>query len=225
MPGGQIPNNGKVYADYISMQPGSYRYDVLFNNFNAAITLWNRLVEVYYRFSNQDYFNLAASEFLTLNYFSQHVAGCRLEYRFASGGVEYEQYSSSIIPYRMMRYYVALQGNIKGKMTFSLNGNLRQYLMLQDNTSQVYADILGEVGYNFSPQTRLSLEIGYRKQAGKEIDLNLLTARTEFTTMFRQVFVRIGLELYGRDYLSERTNFFGGYVQIVRNFTWHKKKK
>ncbi len=225
IPGGQIPNSGKVYADYISMQPGSYRYDVLFNNFNASVTLWNRLVEVYYRFSNQDYLNLVTAEYLTLNYFTQQVAGARLEYKFASGGVEYESYNSSIIPYRMMRYYVALQGNIRGKLTFTLNGNLRQYTMLQDNTKQIYADILGSAGYNFSPQTKISLEVGYRKQVGAQIDLNLLTARTEFTTIFRQVFVRIGVEIYGRDYLSERTNFFGGYVQLVRNFNWHKKKK
>ncbi|MEI6455628.1 MAG: hypothetical protein WCO93_05015 [bacterium] len=223
IPGGQIPNNGKVYADYISMQPGSYRYDVLFNNLNASISLWNRLVEVYYRFAKQDYFNLVTAEYLTLNYFTQQIAGCRLEYRFANGGVEYENYNSSIIPYRMMKYYVALQGNIKGRFTFSLNGNLRQYNMLEDNTRQTYADIIGAVGYNFGPQTRVSLEVGYRKQVGKEIDLNLLTARTEFTTVFRQVFFKIGFEIYGRDYLSERTNFFGGYVQIVRNFNWHKK--
>jgi len=223
IPGGQIPNKGKVYVDYVSMQPGSYQYDVSFNNFNASVILFNRLIEVYYRFSRQDYFKLKTTEYLTLNYFTQQVAGCRLEFNFASGGYEYETYNSTIIPYRMMRYYIVLQGNIKSKLTFSLNGNMRQYKMLNDSTNQTYLDVTGIVGYNFSPQTSINLELGYRKQVGQQMDLNLLTARAEFSTVFRQVFVKIGVELYGRDYLHERTNFIGGYVQIVRNFNWHKK--
>lgn len=223
IPGGQIPNKGKVYVDYISMQPGAYQYDVSFNNINAGITLFNRLLEVYYRFSQQDYFNLRTTEFLTLNYFTQNVVGCRLEFRFASGGAEYETYNSSVIPYRSMRYFVTFQGNIKSKMTFSLNGNMRQYKMLNDSTNQTYLDVIGSAGYNFSPKTSVNLELAYRKQVGQQMDLDLLTARAEFSTVFRQVFVKIGMEIYGRNYLNERTNFLGGYIQIVRNFNWYKK--
>jgi len=222
VPGGQIPNKGKIYVDYITMQPGSYQYNVSFNNINASVILFNRLLEVYYRFSRQDYFNLKTTEYMTLNYFTQNVVGCRLEFKFASGGVEYETYNSTIIPYQTTRYYIVLQGNINDKLTFSLNGNMRQYKMLNDGTSQTYLDVTGIAGYNISPQTNINLELGYRKQVGQQMDLNLLTARAGFSTVFRQVFIKIGLEVYGRDYLSERTNFLGGYIQIVRNFSWHK---
>ena len=69
----------------------------------------------------------------------------------------------------------------------------------------------------------VSLEIGYRKQVGQQIDLNLLTGRVQFSTVVRQIFIKVGVDLYRRDYLHERTNFMGGFIQIVRNFNWHKR--
>jgi hypothetical protein len=223
VPGGQIPNNGTVYADYLAMQPGSYKYDADFHDFNASLILFNRIVEVYYRFGKQDYFNLQTTDFLILNYFTQNTVGCRLEYKFASGGVEYESYQSSIIPYRLMHYYVLLQGNILSKLMFSLNGNVRDYRMISEGEDQLYVDITGKATYMIGRQSGVSFEFGYRKQLGQGIDLNLLLARAEFTTVFRQFQVHIGLDAYGRDYLHENTSFIGANLRIVRTFNWNRR--
>ena len=223
VPGGQIPNNTAVYIDYYSMLPGSYQYDVNFHSFNADIILFGRIVELYFRFGNQDYHNLKTAEYLTLNYLNQKIYGCRLEYKFASGGVEYETYASSIIPYRMFRYYAQLQGTFRNKLSFAMNGNIRRYRMLYEASNQTYIDITGKIGYMFTSQTNLSFEAGYRKQVGQGIDLDLLTARGEFTTVFRQIMIKVGVEMYQRDYLQENTGLMGGYIRIVRSFNWVKR--
>ena len=223
VPGGQIPNSSAVYADYVAMQPGSYKYDADNHQFSAGVVLFNRILELYYRFGKQDYFNLQTTEFLILNYFTQHTVGCRLEYKFASGGVEYESYQSNIIPYRLLHYYAVLQGNIRSKLQFSLNGNVRDYRMISEGEDQLYIDITGKAGYMLGRQSGVSLEFGYRRQVGQGIDLNLLMGRAEFTTMFRQFQVHIGLEAYGRDYLHENTSFIGANLRIVRTFNWHRR--
>ncbi|MEI7982768.1 MAG: hypothetical protein WCI71_14040 [Bacteroidota bacterium] len=223
MPGGQIPNKGSVYVDYVAILPGSYQYDVNFQSVSASVSLLNRLVELYFRFANQGYANLQTADYLTLNYFTQTTYGCRLEYKFASGGVEYENYQSSIVPYKLIHYWVQLQGNIGNRILCSLNGNMRDYNLVADNTRQQFIDLTANVGYQFSPQTNVSVEFGYRKQVGQQIDLNLVIGRAQFTTVFRQIFFKVGLDLYGRDYLHEKTNYIGGFIQIVRNFNWHRK--
>jgi hypothetical protein len=58
---------------------------------------------------------------------------------------------------------------------------------------------------------------------GQGIDLNLLMGRAEFSTMFRQFQVHIGVEAYGRDYLHENTSFIGANLRIVRTFNWNRR--
>ncbi|MCK9422381.1 MAG: hypothetical protein M0Q38_07270 [Bacteroidales bacterium] len=223
MPGGQIPNKGSVYVDYVAMLPGSYQYDVNFQCINASVSFFNRLFEIYFKWADQGYSNLTTAEYLTLNYFTQTTYGCRLEYKFASGGVEFENYQSTIVPYRLIRYWAQLQGNLGYKVTISLSGNMRDYNLTAENTRQQFIDVTGNVGYQFAHQSTLSVEFGYRKQIGQQIDLNLLTGRVQFTTLFRQIFFKVGVEVFRRDYLHEQTNYVGGFIQIVRNFNWYRK--
>jgi hypothetical protein len=223
VPGGQIAENSTIYVDYTVNQPGSYRYDANILNFNASVLILKNLLEIYYRFSYQDFQNMENTEFLTLNYLTQNVFGARVEYKFASAGAEYESYNSTVIPYRLMRYFLVLQGNIKSKLLYSVNANYRDYKMLDDNTVQKYTDLAGNVSYMISQQTKVTLELGYRKQVGQGIDLNLLTARSEFTANYRKLFFKVGVEVYKRLYLNDNINFFGAYFEVVRSFNWNKR--
>jgi hypothetical protein len=223
VPGGQIAENAAVFVDYTVRQPGSYEYDANIINFNASVLLFKNLLEVYYRYGYQDYQNLKNTEFLTLNYIRQNLAGVRVEYKFASAGAEYESYNSTVIPYRSWRYFFLLQGNCKSRVLYSVNGNYRTYKMLDDNTVQKYADLAGNVSYMLSQQSKITLELSYRRQIGQGINLNLLTARSEFTANYRKLYFKVGVEVYKRLYLNDNINFFGAYFEIVRSFGWNKR--
>jgi hypothetical protein len=223
IPGGQIANNSVVFVDYSFLPPGSYQFNANYRQVAASVILFKNLLEVYFRLANQDYDHIVAREALTLNYFTQTIYGIRLEYKFASGGMEYELYNSSIIPYRLTRYFLLLQGSFKDKFAYSINANVRNYYMIDDKTDQKYIDLSGILTYNLAAQTRLNVEFGYRKQLGQGIDLDLLTGKADVSTVFRQVHCKLGLQVYRRIYLNEKTNFIGGYVEIVRNFNWHRK--
>jgi len=223
MPGGRIPDKATVFVDYTAMLPGSFKYDVNFISLTASVSLINRLVEVYFRWANQGYSSLETTDFLTLNYFTQTTYGLKLEYKFASGGAEYENYNSTIVPYRLVRYWLQVQGNISGKLTYSLCGNWRTYNLTAENTVQQFIDVIGNLGYQIGPRNNISLELAYRKQVGQQIDLNLLTGRLQYTTQIRQIYIRVGIDVYRKDYLHERTNFMGGFIQVVRNFNWYRK--
>ena len=99
-----------------------------------------------------------------------------------------------------------------------MNGNIRNYKLLNDNRDQKYADLSGMLAYMFSHNSKLNFEVSYRNQTGYQIGLDLLTARTEYTATFGKLYVTLGLELYDRNYLSERIKYKGVYAQISRRF-------
>ncbi len=219
IPGGQIANNATVLIDYEAIQPQSYKFNAINNFFGARIALFNSQIEFYFNASKQDYINPVNIDFLTLDFFSKNVYGTRFKYRFISGGIEHDNYRSTIIPYRLTRYYLTLQGSAKQKLFYTINGDLRDYAMIvEEGMKQKYYNISGNISYNFSPKTRLNLEGSYLKQEGEAIDLDLITARLELTTNFRQLFFTAGLELYRSDIFNEKVDFNKVSIQVSRRF-------
>lgn len=220
IPGGSINNDVAVLIDYQANQPGKYQYNANAHVLSANLYLFNNLLSFSYRFSTQDYFNLESTEFITLNYYTQHVLGCRVEYKFISAGAEYEDYKSTILPYRMSRYYLNFQKSLGMKVMLMLNGNFQDYTMLSDTSSrnQKYSDITGKLTYNILRQTNLNFDLMYRKQTGRGIDLDLLTSKAEITSTINRLNLSVGFELYRRNYVGEKINFKGTYFKIVRKF-------
>lgn len=218
LPGGLISNGGSVYVDYSYEQPGSYTYAANNNYFGANILLFKRLIELYYSYSKQDYPKVDQGDLLTLNDYDQHIYGIRLDVGFARAGVESDQYSSNIIPYKMMRYYLDMNWNIKTAWLLTLNGNIRDYRMIADEVDQWYANLSGKLIYRIGPRMKVSLEGGYLNQRGANIDLDLLTSRAEFRSNFNKLQLRVGLELYRRLYQDSDFEFNGAYIQLTRRF-------
>lgn len=218
IPGFQLANNANVYIDYDAIQPGKYKYDADNHMLSANLMLFNRKLELYYRLSNQDYVNMTKTEYLTLNYFTSNTVGGRLDFEFVNGGAEYEFYNSSLVPYRMTKYFINFQKNIKNKVSLSLGGNYQDYHMIHENENQQFLDINSRISYSILRTTKFNLDCSYRKQQGRGIELELLTSRAEITSVIRQLYLTLGAEFYKRNYIAEKLMLKGVYVQIVRKF-------
>ncbi|MFH0866527.1 MAG: hypothetical protein V1904_10035 [Bacteroidota bacterium] len=218
IPGGLIPNNSTVYVDYSATQPGDYKYDANGHYFSANLSLFKDKLDIYYRMSSLDYTNLFFTDFLTLNYFNQNIVGSKLDFGFINFGAEYDSYKSTIIPYTMMRYFINVQKNFNEKILFALSGNKQNYHLTDENIDQEFSDITGMFAYSIFPQTKLNIDVTYRKQKGAGIDLDMYTAKSEITTRFRQLYFNLGAELYKRNYVDEKIKFRGLYFQISRKF-------
>lgn len=218
VPGGLIPNNSTVYVDYIAIQPGAYKYDSDNQSFTADVMLFNRKLSVYYKISTQDYFNKNKIEFLTLNYYTQTIKGIRLDFNFINGGAEYEKHNSTLIPFRRLRYFVNIQKNINNKIFVSLNGNMQDYELINENEIQKYSDVTGKIVYSLSKQIRINLDCMYRNQSGRGIDLSMITAKSELIANIRQLNLIFGVEFYKRNYVDENLHFRGTYFSLTRRF-------
>jgi len=219
IPGGQIANNEIVYINYIAIQPSSYKYMAVINYFNASVSLFRNKITFYYKSANQDFVNPVNIAFLTLDYFNQNVYGTRFNFNYISGGIEKDNYKSTIIPYRLTKYYLILQGNIKEKLFFTFNGDVRDYQMIvEEGIKQKYSNISGNISFNINRKTKLNIEGSYIKQEGEGVDLDLLTSRLTLTTRFRQLFLSTGIELYKSELFNEKMDFNRFTIRLSRKF-------
>ncbi|MCF8378924.1 MAG: hypothetical protein K9H49_05055 [Bacteroidales bacterium] len=216
--GGLIVDNQIIYVDYIATPPGTYDYNAHNNSFSASLLLFKHIIELYYRRSAQDYSNISQNDLLTLNYYTQNMVGGRVDIGFVRFGIELDDYESSIIPYQMMRYYMNLNAKIGKKFLLSLNGNIRDYIIIDNETDRLYANLSGRLAYNINRKMKVNLDVGYLNQSGRNIDLEALTGRLEFISNFRQLSMKAGLEVYNRMYVNSSHRLNGGYIQIARKF-------
>lgn len=216
--GGQIPNNGTVFVNYTALLPGSYQYNSDQTSFSGSLILFDHFINLYYRFSKQDFNDIQFTELLTLNEYTQKVYGAKLDFKFLSGGVEIDNYASNVIPYDMTRYFARAHISLSKKVLLSIDANYRYFRRLDRDVNQQYFDISGKMAYRIKMNSKLNTEVGYRKQNGEGIDLDLVFAKGEFTTYIRNLFVTMGIEFYHRNYIGEEFKVKGGYFKIERRF-------
>lgn len=216
--GGQIPNNTTIYVNYTAVQPGNYQFLSTNNLFKTSVSFFNRLFGIYYNKSVQDYHSLKNIDLVTLNYFNQQVIGVKFEYRLLAGGIESDHMKSTILPYKLLRYYINLQGTLKRKIVFSLNGNIYDYKKLNDKNNVKYIDAGGSAVYHFTPRISLMTSLNYRKQNGEGVDLNLFSSRTEFNAIIHRIRLSVIYNYYDRNIFNEVIHFNAFNIQILRKF-------
>jgi len=114
-----------------------------------------------------------------------------------------------------------LQGNYHNRVLYSINANLRDYKIPTEETDRIYKDVNGMISYSISRKSKLDFTIGYQSQRGKQINLDLFTARSKFSTIIKQLTFVAGLDSYERVYLdNQKTNYIGMYLQIIKKFKY-----
>ena len=218
IPGGQIEQGQEVRISYSAIQPGSNHYEANNNTINANLLLLNRLVSIYYKGSVQSFDNVQEADFLTLNQYTQNVVGARIYYKIVTGGIEYDYYNSSIIPYKRLNYFLNVNFRIKSRIVISLNSTLRDYMLIGNDVNHRYINVSGRFALKITRNSKLNLQAGYLSQNGKNIDLDLLTGRMEFITNLRKMYLTAGMNFYSKHYSNSDFTYTRAYVQLARKF-------
>ena len=218
LPGGQIPNGGVVYVDYIAEQERSYDFKARNRKVRGAVSLFDRVLEIYYDYYDQDYDQISNPDVVSLNYLVERSYGGRLHLWGLRLGYEKHSYQSSIIPYEYVQYMVGLLLGTSMRMNVFLSANYRDYLLLRDQERQRYLSANGQVSYRITRVVRFTLEGGYRSNRGRSIDLDLTNLRAELATQFRRLVLTIGAQMYRRNFLGEQINYNGVYFRLARHF-------
>lgn len=218
IPGGQIPNNGQVLVDYMADQLSSYHFDVNTTRFTTKVVLFKNLLEIYYTKAKQYYSNVEFETPIPLTYFDQDIIGGEVHIGPFTTGAEWDRFKSTIVPYDRKRVFVNFNSQVKNKLTFSLNGDLTDLIVTKDTTEQVYANLSGQVAYTLPSGGSFDLTIGYRRDFGDNINLDMTRGKLEFNQRIRQLFLKVGFEMYKRIYYGDDIRYKGVYFSIDRRF-------
>ena len=218
IPGGLIASGSKIYVDYLATGQPSYEYAINTNMFNTRLSLFDNFFEVYFRLNENSYDNILGRDPTILKSLSQRVYGSKINLRYLTAGVEYDDYNSNIIPYEATRYFLTLSKQFGNNFNTSLTGNLKFIELLDEKEQQKFHDLAGRMIYNFNRVTNLNIEASYRFQNGRGLDLELSILRGELKTQYRSIYFTLGVEGYNRLYVGENRNYWGSYLRIERKF-------
>lgn len=218
IPGGMITNNSTVYVSYSATQPGSYNYNINYQMFISSIDLWKSLFGIYYKRIHQNYSNLSKTDYLALNYIVQNIMGMKLQFESVTTGIEYDYYNSTIVPYKMFKYYVDFHQNFKNKLTVNIEANIRDYKMLEDSSQNRFYDASGKLTYFIKSLTNVSAYGSYFKQEYSGTDLSVIIFGAELTSVYKKLFFSFGIDFYKRNNSDEEIYLKGIYVKITRKF-------
>lgn len=221
IPGGLIPDNGKIYAFYNATQPGAYSYNINQNNLAFNWSLFHGFLDVYYKTYRTDFTQVHNADYMLLDYLTENVMGGSLKYKAATVGAEYDEYQSTLVPYTMMRYYFSCQGSLNNRFIYSINANWRDYKIPAETTHRQYGDLNGMASYAVNNRSKIDLTVAYQSQKGKQINLDMVSFRAKYSTVFRKLTCVVGVDSYDRVYLeTQRTNYIGAYVQVIKKFKY-----
>ena len=212
VPGGLIPNNGKVYIDYTSKKPGANKYAM--SNQSLVIDVWSfkSILNAYYRMYQQNYDNQVISDFQVLNTETRHVLGTKLDLHTMSAGIEYEFCKSNILPYSSLKYFFTFQKNIRKFMVLA-NGNYTNYIMGNEESRRKDLNLQGKFSYTISPTIKTNLDYAFRSMKGHGINININSVKFEITSQLRKLYISTGTELYSTKSAYSKSNYKEIFVQ------------
>lgn len=216
--GGLIPNESKIFVDYVAREQLSFQYAINSNMFNSRLLLFNNLVEVYFILNENTYNNLIGREPTILKSLSQRIFGSKIQLKMLTAGIEFDDYNSNVIPYEATRYFLTFNSRLAHNFNASITGNLKYIELLKESEKQKFYDVAARVIYNFSRISSLNLEASHRFQDGRGLDLSLSILRGELTTKYRSIYFTLGIEGYSRIYIKEKRSYWGSFLRIERKF-------
>ncbi|WP_242093911.1 hypothetical protein [Aestuariivivens sediminicola] len=219
VPGGLIPNNTSVLIDYTFIQPENFELVNNSMNFKIALEMLTNTFQLYYNFSNRKYKDPKVLQYFKLDFFNRHVYGGKLDFGFITGGIEYDDFDSNIVPFKLLNYYANLNGRFKKRTRFDMSYQRSNYLMIvEEGRTQFFDFLSGNISYFFNNSANLNLNITYRSQQVDDLDLGWLTGRLEYITRINKLILKTNLNYFKRSYNNLDSNFFGGSIQLSRKF-------
>ena len=218
IPGGRIAEGETVLVDYVYRQNADYGFVLNYHSVGSELNLFDRLIQLYGQWNNQTYSHVDTSGFVVLKPFRDIRYGATLNYSVFCGGAEYQHFASPIGPFRMWRYHIQASGNIADRLLYSLTASRKRFVRLDQDRTEIYADLYGGLTWQINHRSKVDVNVGYRDQKGRQVDLELFTTRVQYSISFRLISINVGGAVFRRDYLEETMDYNNVYIQIMRRF-------
>lgn len=217
IPGGLISNGDIVLIDYQVLNSGPYKYDLHTNRLSVSIALFKKLLELYYRGTYQNYSNMENPGLVSINAYDQNILGARVMFDFLTLGFEYDDYSSTILPYKLYNTYLRSQKQFN-KFLVSVNASYKKYHLSFTDSKRIYWNIDSKLAFKINAKSNIDLTLSYqsREQSGEL--LSFFTGDLDYTISIKQLYISAGIDFFHRIILSDEYVLGGINLKAVRRF-------
>ncbi len=189
---GDISDGDHVLVDYIVQQNPSFSFATAQDNYRLSLGFWENNLQFYSRYRQQQHSGLEGESNLVLEEFHDKVSGCQLNLGGVMVSAEYEDYVSNLSPYTALRFREDLTWNISPRSVLALHSG-QDSMNLSDDKRDSY-DVRGRYSLRLSRLAVYSLESGYRRQTGKNTDLENFTSRMTYRLSISDLSLETGYE-------------------------------
>ena len=213
--GGTIPNGSTVLVDYRAANPSSARGVILTDTFFIRLELFQGLVGVYARLSQN---KSSGDAWLGAQNSTDRIAGVEVSGREGSLLAEYEIYDSDQTSYNSTRLAQSVSWPVgvfsHAGLSASENWN---YFPISDQRRNTY-QLIARYNAQLTSMLDFSIEGGKRLERGDMEDRDLTTARAEINCQVGDLSVRMSYELEGQTTPEEKRDRNRFYLRIKRAF-------
>ncbi|WP_242084875.1 hypothetical protein [Aestuariivivens sediminis] len=220
--GSTILNNTAVLIDYNTLQNASYDFSGKGNEFGTALQIFDNLLLLEYKYAKKNYIiNSGNENELGLNNFIFNSYGAHLNYNIYRGGVVYEDNASTVLPYKLWRYYFNASKSFSRKMRINFDARIDDYTKyFNEGDSNKLSTLSSDIAYNINYRTRLVFNVSYAEQKGDLQNYQLISGRGEIRKIINQLEFSLSVKYFNRKVpnLVGSSNFLGVNFRIQRNF-------
>lgn len=213
---GKIANGDQVLVDYIVTDNSSFSFSTAQNNYRVTLGLLDNNLQFYARYRQQRHTNMEGAPNLILEEFDDRTTGCQLDLGWTNLKAEYEDYASDLNPYTAFRLSEDFTWNVSSKSLFTLRSS-QDYVSLTDDKRESY-DVRGKYSYRLTRVSVGTLENGYRRQKGKDTELENVVSRMTYQVNVGQLSFESGYE-FEKEYSlgTDRDNHYV-FTTLKRKF-------
>lgn len=220
--GSTIPNNSTVLIDYNTFQNASYDFDGKGNEFGTTLNLFDNFLFLEYKYARKKYtLNFGNEDELGLNTFTKNTYGAYLNYKIYRGGIIYEDYDSTVLPFRLWRYYLNISKSFSNKIRLNVDARIDDYTKyFTEGDTNKLSTLSSDLAYNLNYRTRLVFNLSYSEQEGDLQNYKLISGRGEIIKKINQLEFSLSIKYFNRRVPNQESSsqFLGANLRIQRNF-------
>jgi hypothetical protein len=213
--GSAIPNGSTVLLDYLANAQPDGSFVALNNLFSFRLDFYNGLLGVY---SHLGYTHNFGGEGLVLEDVTSYIVGVDSTWHGLHAGAEYENYDSSLTPYRSLRLFEDLEYPLDDRVLLSANCSQNWRTFPDSNEEQTSYDFIGRCRARVTPALTAMAEGGMRIVRGNGIDQDLATVRATLDFVYGQMQVNLIYEFQDEVFLGELRDTHHIYLRVKRTF-------
>jgi len=153
-----------------------------------------------------------------INPIDQKTFGLQLSYNSFNGGLEFESYQSSIMPYSSGRLFLKYSDNLMSNMVLSLTTNYQDYYYTETKEENRMLDLSSRLAYRLGGRTSINFEGSYVNQTVRDIYMGYVNIKAEYTMNISQIELTAGFDSFNRLMDKEKINWTSIYFKVERRF-------